>query len=98
MWRPIYRTLLGFVCGYLAYLPTILIVEYALYGRVDSERAFYALYYAVGAPFLLSPSNSEYLQQDELILNIVGALLITFGIVIANSKNARALISRIILR
>jgi len=98
MWKPVYRTFLGFVCGYLAYLPAILIVEYALYGRVDSERAFYGLYYAIGAPFLLWPSSWEYLQQDELILNIVGAFLITFGIVIANSKKTRALIFRIIHR
>jgi hypothetical protein len=104
MWRPVYRTFLGFVCGYIAYLPAIYIVEYALYGRVDSERAFYAMFYAIGAPFLLLPSNWGYLrhldnlQQDELILNIVGALLIASGIVIANSKNARALISRVIHR
>jgi hypothetical protein len=94
MWKRVYRTFLGFLCGYVAYLPAIFIVEYALYGRVDSERAFYALYYAVGAPFLLSPSNWEYLQNDELILNLVGALLIASGIIIANSKYARALISR----
>jgi hypothetical protein len=98
MWRPVYRTFLGFICGYLAYLPAILIVEFALYGRLDSERAFYALYYAIGAPFLLWPSNWENLPQDELILNFVGAILISSGIVFANNRNTRALISRIVHR
>jgi hypothetical protein len=85
---------LGFLCGYVAYLPAIYIVEYSLYGRVDSERAFYALFYAIGAPFLLLPSNWNYLQNDELILNIVGLFLIASGIIVANNKSARALISR----
>jgi hypothetical protein len=84
---------LGFLCGYIAYLPVIYVVEYALYGRVDSERAFYALYHAIDAPFLLSPSNWEYLPKDELILNIAGALLIAFGIFVANNRRARTLLS-----
>ena len=90
MWRTVCRTLLGFSWGYIAYLPSIYIVEHGLYGRLDSERAFYALYYAVGAPLLLFPSNWKYLQTDELILNILGGLLLTSGVLVANFKRSRA--------
>jgi hypothetical protein len=55
-------------------------VEYAIYRRLDSERVFYALYYAFGAPFLLSPSNWRYVQRDELVLNVVGCAALVTGI------------------
>jgi len=94
MWRSVYRTFLGFLGGYIVYLQAIYIVEYALYGRVDSERVFYALFDAYGAPFLLFRSNWDYLPTDALILNITGGILIASGIFIANNKRARALLSR----
>jgi hypothetical protein len=89
MWRVVYCTFLGFFGGYVAYLPVTLAVEFALYGRIDSEREFHALYYAIGAPFLLEPSGWQYLQSDELILNIAGAVLIAMGIFIANNRRFR---------
>jgi hypothetical protein len=98
MWRTVYRTFLGFLGGYIAYLPVTYIVEYALYGRVDSERGFYALFYPVGAPSLLFRSNWEYLPTDEGILSIAGAILIASGIIIANNKSARALLANWIER
>jgi len=89
MWKLLGRALLGFLGGYIVYFPFTWIVEFALYGRIDSQREFYALYYAVGAPFLLFPSNWEYLQTDELILNIVGCVLIVAGILIAINERLR---------
>jgi hypothetical protein len=94
MWRVVYRTFLGFLGGYVAYLPVTLAVEFALYGRIDSEREFHALYYAIGAPFLLDPSDWQYLQSDELILNIAGAVLIAMGIFIANNRRSRTQLAR----
>lgn len=89
MWMLLRRALLGFLAGYAVYLPVTWIVEFALYVRVDSEREFHALYYAVGAPFLLFPSNWNYLQTDELILNIIGGVLIAAGILIATNERLR---------
>ena len=86
--RTLGRILLGIACGYIAYLPVLIVVEHLTYGRVDSEKAFYALYYAFGAPFLLVPSNWTFLQKDELILNIIGgALLIVGGLLGYRSGN-----------
>jgi hypothetical protein len=64
-------TLKGLLWDYLAYVLLMVGVEYAIYHRLDSERVFYPLYYAFGAPFLLSPSNWRYVQRDELVLNMV---------------------------
>jgi len=89
MWRILLRIFLGFLLGYVAYLPVTCAVEYALYGRIDFEREFHALYYAIGAPFLLDRSNWQYLQKDELILNILGAVLIATGVFIANRRRFR---------
>jgi|HubBroStandDraft_1064217.scaffolds.fasta_scaffold25478_2 hypothetical protein len=91
MGRTILRTFVGFIAGYIVYLPAIPVVEIAIYGRVDQEKAFYALYYAVGAPFLLFPSGWQYIQPDELVLNLVGLALIAIGIAAANSRRGRSL-------
>jgi hypothetical protein len=86
--RTFGRVLLGIACGYIAYLPVLIVVEHLTYGRVDSEKAFYALYYAFGAPFLLFPSNWSLTQRDELTLNIIGgALLIVGGLLGYRSVN-----------
>jgi hypothetical protein len=90
MGKAIYRTFLGFLGAYIAYIPVTFVVEYALYGRIDSEREFYALYYAVGAPFMLERSYWNYVQQDEFILNIAGVALIAIGVIIANNRRLRA--------
>ncbi len=89
MWKFVWRALAGFFVGYLLYLPFTWIVEFFLYGRVDSEKEFYALLYAIGAPFLLLPSNWKYLQTDELILNVIGGTLIAAGILIATNDRLR---------
>ncbi len=89
MWRVVSRTFLGFLGGYVAYIPVTFVVEYALYGRIDSEREFYALYYAIGAPFMLEQSYWRYFQDDEFILNIAGAILIAMGVFIANNRRVR---------
>ena len=91
MGKMIFRTVIGMLFGYIAYLPTILVVEYAVYGRIDSERAFYALYFAVGAPFLLTPSGREYVRLDEVLLSLIGGAFIVFGVVAANSRRGRSL-------
>jgi len=91
MGKMIFRTVIGMLFGYIAYLPTILVVEYAVYGRIDSERAFYALYFAVGAPFLLTPSGREYVRLDEVLLSLIGGAFIVFGVVAANIRRGRSL-------
>jgi hypothetical protein len=90
MRRVVIRTLLGIVCAYAAYVPALFAVEYAVYGRVDSERAFYALYFAFGAPFLLFPSTRQYVRLDEVILNCVGAILFAAAIFLFNIPRARS--------
>jgi hypothetical protein len=62
----------GLLWRYLACLPLMVGVDYAIYHRLDSERVFYALYYAFGAPFLLSPSNWRRVQRDERVLKMAG--------------------------
>jgi hypothetical protein len=84
MRKVVIRTLIGIICAYAAYIPVLFLVEYAVYGRVDSERAFYALYFAFGAPFLLMPSARQYVRLDEVILNCVGAILFSTAIILSN--------------
>jgi len=98
MGRAVFRTFLGFLGGYVAYLPVTCAVEFALYGRIDSEREFHALYYAIGAPFLLDRADWQYLQSDELILNIAGAILIAIGIFVANNRSLRTGVVRLFER
>lgn len=91
MRRVVIRTLIAIICAYGAYVPVLFAVEYAVYGRVDSERAFYALYFAFGAPFLLLPSARQYIRLDEVILNCVGAVLFAAAIIFSNFPSARSL-------
>lgn len=91
MGKIAFRTFVGALVGYVAYLPAIFVVEYAVYGRVDTERAFYALYFAIGAPFLFKPSGWNYIRLDEVLLNLVGGTLIVLGAVAANSRRGRSL-------
>ena len=80
MTKRVMAILKGLLWGYIAYLPLMVGVEYLIYRRLDSERVFYALYYAFGAPFLLSASNWKYIQRDELILNVVGCVALVIGV------------------
>jgi len=91
MWKVLFRTGVGILAGYVTYLPAIFVVEYSIYGRIDSERAFYALYFAFGAPLLLTPSGRQYVRLDEEVLSLVGGALIVFGVFIANSRRGRSL-------
>ena len=93
MWKTIYRTGVGAFCGYVAYLPAIYIVEYALYGRADSERVFYALFCPIWLISLLLDHDNAYLPKDELILTITGSVFVISGIVIANRKQIPKLVS-----
>ena len=93
MWRFVYRTAIGAFVGYVIYLPTIYVVEYALYGRADSERVFYSLFYPLGLIWLLIGQDNTYLPKDELILTLEGSALPISGIIIANSKHARKFLS-----
>ena len=86
--------MIAIICAYAAYMPALFIVEYAVYGRVDSERAFYALYFAFGAPYLLTASGRQYVRLDEFILNCVGAVLFAVAIVVANSSGLRSVFHR----
>jgi hypothetical protein len=45
-----------------------------------------ALYYAFGAPFLLSPSYWRYIQRDEVVLSVVGCVTLVTGVVIMLKK------------
>lgn len=91
MRRVLIRTLIGIICAYAAYIPILFAVEYAVYGRVDSERALYALYFAFGAPFLLMSSGRRYVRVDEVVLNCVGAILFATAIILFNLPRVRSL-------
>jgi hypothetical protein len=73
----------GLVGGYLAYLPILLITEYVTRGRIDSERAFYALFYPMEAPYLVVPYFWRYASVDEVVLKLVGGALLVAGVLIA---------------
>jgi hypothetical protein len=90
MGRTISRTFVGIIAGYVAYIPALFVVEYATYGRIDSEKAFYALYYAFGAPFLLTPSGWKYAQIDEVLLNVIGTVFMISGAIVANRRAIRS--------
>jgi len=91
MRRVLVRTWIGIICAYAAYIPILFAVEYAVYGRVDSERAFYALYFAFGAPFLLTSWGRQYVRVDQVILNCVGAILFATSIILFNHPRTRSL-------
>lgn len=90
--RNVLAVLQGLVCGYLVYLPIMLLVEFVTYRRIDTEKAFYALYYPLGAPFLLMPSGWKYVRPDEVLLNILGGFLLVAGAIYAvvRSRHSRA--------
>ena len=73
------RVLLGVTCGFLTYIPILVLTERLIYGRIDFERVFYGLYWAFGLSFLMIPSNWHYIQTDELVLNFIGAVLLISG-------------------
>ena len=81
--KSLLAVLKGLFYGYVAYLPLMLAVEYAFYRRVDGEKAFYALYYPFGAPFLIVPSGWKHIQADEVVLNFLGAALLIAGVAFA---------------
>ena len=83
MWlKIIFRIVAGVVVGYLAYIPVLLVVEYATFaGRVDMEKAFYALYFPLEGPYLLLPSTWKSVRTDEMVLQLVGGLLLITGVV-----------------
>jgi hypothetical protein len=94
MRRVVIRTLFRIISAYAAHIPALFVVEYAVYGRVNSERAFYALYFAFGAPFLLFPSTRQYVRLDEVILNCVGAVLFAAAIFLFNFPRTRSFFNK----
>lgn len=91
VWRFSCRTVLGAFSGYTAYIPVIYAVEYALYGRADSEKVFYALFCPIWLISLLLDQDNTYLPKDELILTISGSFFVISGIIVANRKQIRKL-------
>ena len=80
MWnKRVLRLLAGLLGGYLLYLPVLFIVEHAIYGRIDTERAFYALYYPFEAPYLVVRSSWKNAPPDEIVLQIAGGVLLVTG-------------------
>jgi hypothetical protein len=88
--RTILCILKGLFWGYVAYLPIILVVEYCMYRRLDSEKAFYALYYPLGAVFLVFPSMWKNTPRDEIILNLIGGVLLVLGVAVELRLRRRA--------
>lgn len=83
MWaKVVLRILAGLACAYLAYLPVLFVVEYATFGRIDSEKVFYALYCPLEAPYLLLPSSWKYDSSDEIILQIIGGSFLLIGVIL----------------
>src|SRR5580704_4894692 len=81
--KIVLRILAGLIGGYLAYLPILLITEYLMRGRIDSERAFYALFYPMEAPYLVVPYFWRYASVDEVVLKLVGGALLVAGVLLA---------------
>jgi hypothetical protein len=82
MWiRSVLRIILGLIVGYISYLPVLLIVEYASFGRLDMEKAFYALYCPFQAPFLVLPSTWRNPHVNEITLQFVGGAFLIAGAV-----------------
>lgn len=79
--RKLFAVLQGLAFGYVAYLPVMLLVELITYRRIDEEKTFYALYYPLGALFLLVPSGWKYVRPDEVILNLLGGSFLVVGLV-----------------
>jgi hypothetical protein len=89
MIRSIRYAALGFLGGYLAYLPIMCVIELILYRRIDTEKAFYALYYPLGMPFLLSPGSWKITPAPEIVLTLIGGLLVFGGLVGAFIRSFR---------
>jgi CDP-diglyceride synthetase len=79
--RKVLTVFQGLIFGFVAYLPIMLFVEFVAYWRIDGEKAFYALYYPLGAHFLFVPSNWRYVRPEEIILNILGGALLVVGLI-----------------
>lgn len=73
--------LVGLVSGYVAYVFAMVAVEYAIYGRVDTEKAFYALFSPFELPVIIVPSNWKYVRPEEILLSLLGAALLVAGVV-----------------
>ena len=81
--KIVFRILAGLVGGYVAYLPLLLVVEYATYGRIDGEKVFYALYYPLEAPYLALPSTWKNTSSSVIVLEVLGGLLLITGVLLA---------------
>jgi hypothetical protein len=92
--RKVLAILLGLVYGYITYLQIMLLVEFVAYRRIDMEKVFYALYYPLGAPFLLMPSGWKYVRADEVLLNILGAVLLIAGVVYALRRSKESALKK----
>jgi hypothetical protein len=91
MWvRTVLRILMGLIVSYISYLPVLLIVEYASFGRLDMEKAFYALYSPLEAPFLFLPSTWRNPHIDEIILEFIGGTFLIAGAAFSVRRGRRS--------
>ena len=88
--RKLLAVVRGLVYGYVAYIPIMLLVEHVKYGRIDDELAFYALYYPLGAPFLLTPSGWHNLRTEQVLLNFVGGGLLVVSVMYSLRQSKRS--------
>ena len=84
MWCKVaLRISAGLAVGYLVYLPLLFVVEYVIYGSIDTEKVFYALYSPFEAPYLALPSAWKNMPTDEIVLEIMGGSLLFTGVLLS---------------
>jgi hypothetical protein len=74
---------LGLLCGYLAYLPIMLVYERWTYGRWDGEKVFWALYCPLLFPYLMTSSSRQALTLDETRLVPLGGGLLLLALLLS---------------
>jgi hypothetical protein len=78
------------IIGYISYLPVLLSVEYAFWGRLDTEKAFYALYYPFESPFLILPSTWQNPHVAAITLEFVGGAFMIAGAVFCYRRRRKS--------
>jgi hypothetical protein len=74
---------LGLIMGYLAYLPALGMILFLRYGRIDRWLFVYGLLLPIQAPLLLNEDFRGNLQNEEMLLLIIGDMLLALGVILS---------------